>query len=227
MNADPIIEVLGATRQFRSGIETIVAVDQVDFEASAGQMVCLYGASGSGKSTLLNLIAGLDLPDAGIVRVAGREVSSLSERERAKSRLRHVGVVFQDNNLVGEFTAGENVVIPLLAAGYSPTSARREANEALERVGIAELFDRFPANMSGGQRQRVGIARALSGERRVLLADEPTGALDSANSRALFDTIATLCRRDGVTAVVATHDPLAREHADRVLVMCDGRISPA
>ncbi|QXT64224.1 ABC transporter ATP-binding protein [Tessaracoccus palaemonis] len=226
MSSGAAIEVGGARRTFQSGIETIRAVDGVDLRVEVGTMTCLYGASGSGKTTLLNLIAGLDIADQGTVRVAGRDLSGTSEAERARIRLHHIGVVFQENNLVHEFTALENVVVPLLARGASLSEARDEAADQLARVGIAELADRLPREMSGGQRQRVGIARALAGGREVLVADEPTGALDSANSGALFELVASLCHDVGVAAVVATHDPLGRDRADVVWTMVDGQLDP-
>ncbi len=219
--------VRGAVRSFRSGIETIRAVDGVDLDVPFGQMVCIYGASGSGKSTLLNLIAGLDVPDEGEITIGDLALTGMSDRQRAKVRLEHVGVVFQENNLIDEFTGGENVFIPLLAAGLPIDLGRSAAADALARVGIGDLFDRRPGQMSGGQRQRVGIARALAGSRNVLIADEPTGALDSATSAALFELVAQLCHERGVTALVATHDPIARDYADSVLTMCDGRVQAA
>lgn len=169
--------VRGVVRSFRSGVETIRAVDGIDLDVPFGHMVCIYGASGSGKSTLLNLIAGLDVPDEGGVTIGNLALTGMSDRQRARVRLEHVGVVFQENNLIDEFSGGENVFIPLLAAGLPISVARSAAADALACVGIGDLFDRRPAQMSGGQRQRVGIARALAGSRNVLVADEPTGAL--------------------------------------------------
>lgn len=166
----------GAVKTFRSGIATIRAVEGVDLDVPFGQMVCIYGASGSGKTTLLNLIAGLDVPDVGEVTIGDLILTGLSDRQRARVRLERVGVVFQANNLIDEFTGGENVFIPLLAAGLPITVAKSSAADALECVGIGDPFDRRPGQMSGGQRQRVGIARALAGSRNVLVADEPTGA---------------------------------------------------
>ena len=167
------------------------------------------------------------MPDEGNVTIGDLALSGISDRQRARVRLEHVGVVFQENNLIDEFTGGENVFIPLLAAGLPFTVARRAAADALSWVGIGDLFDRRPGQMSGGQRQRVGIARALAGSRNVLIADEPTGALDSATSAALFELVTQLCHERGVTAVVATHDPIARDYADSVLTMRDGRVQAA
>lgn len=219
-----MISLQEVSRSFQVGVEVVRAVDNVDFHAEPGSMTCIYGASGSGKSTLLNLIAGLDIPDHGLVRVAGSEISAMPERGRAKVRLRSVGVVFQENNLIGEFTAGENVLLPLLSRGMPYAEAKLEAAQSLKHVGIDHLFDRAPKQMSGGQRQRVGIARALAGGREVLVADEPTGALDSSNSDALFRLISEMCHQHGATAVVATHDTLARSLADVVWTMHDGRL---
>lgn len=221
---EEVVRVERVKRVFQVGIDRVRALDGVSASVSRGTMVCVYGASGSGKSTLLNQVAGLDVPDEGTVMVEGTELGGLPEGRRAAKRLDAIGVVFQENNLVGEFTAGENVFIPLLARGMSYRDATGSAKRWLERVGVTELFDRYPREMSGGQRQRVGIARALAGERRVLVADEPTGSLDSANSRMLFDLIGSLCHEEGIAALVATHDPLGRDAADEVWTMVDGRI---
>lgn len=226
MIREPAIEVENAFRSFRAGVETIRAVDGVDLCVSGGEMACIYGASGSGKTTLLNLVAGLDVADRGTVRVADRDLTTATQKERATIRLHNIGVIFQENNLVQEFTAMDNVIVPLLARGNSYEEASREATAELARVGIEHLASRYPQEMSGGERQRVGIARALAGGRGVLVADEPTGALDSANSKALFSLIAALCHDRGVAALVATHDPLAQACADTVWSMRDGQLAP-
>ena len=197
----------------------------MDLVVERGTFGCLYGASGSGKSTLLALIGGILAADQGEVVVDGDDVSGLTENARADLRLRRIAVIFQGDNLLPELSAAENVMLPRLARGLKAKAARDEALEALDTVGIGQLADRRPGQMSGGQRQRVGIARALVGERSVLLADEPTGALDSANSRSLFQLIARLCESRQLTALVATHDPLAREVAARVWQMTDGRVT--
>ena len=197
----------------------------MDFVAHRGEFVCVFGASGSGKSTLLNLLAGLDLADSGEIQVGGHNVGVLDESGRAGLRLRTVGVVFQDDNLLEEFTAAENVALPLEALGASRKAAEEEARRQLARVGLSALENRFPHQLSGGQRQRVGIARALTGERAVLLADEPTGSLDSATSREIFALVQELCD-GGLLAVVCSHDPLCRGFADTVYEMKDGRLTP-
>ncbi|WP_167735968.1 ABC transporter ATP-binding protein [Nocardioides sp. 503] len=214
------------SKDFRLGDETITAVDDISMHVRAGEFACLYGASGSGKTTLLHILAGIEQADSGTVEVAGVSLSGESERTRADVRLRHVGVIFQSNNLLPEFSARENVALPLMVRGRGRDESMTEASAALEAVGLTGLDDRFPAHMSGGQRQRVGIARALAGKQQVLIADEPTGALDSDTSKHLFTLMRDLSDAHGVTIILATHDPLARDFADVVHHIVDGRLSP-
>ena len=218
-------KLLDVSKTFNVGEEVVVAVDAVTFEVSAGEFACVYGASGSGKTTLLNILAGIEVADSGEVLVAGHSMSGLSERDRADVRLRMIGVMFQTNNLLPEFTALENVSLPLMVRGLRRSDAAEVAQAALASVGLADLIDRLPAKMSGGQRQRVGIARALAGEQDLLVADEPTGALDSDASRQLFGLLRELCNQRGTAVVLATHDPLARDYVDSVHQMVDGRLS--
>lgn len=220
-----LLQVCQVCRAFVTPAETVHAVREVTLSAHAGQFVCIYGPSGSGKTTLLNLIAGLDVADSGRIDVVGIDVGALDEGGRARLRLETIGVVFQEHQLIDEFTACENVALPLEVRGIPPGSARAAALAELERVGLGGLGDRPPSRLSSGQRQRVGIARALVGQRRVLLADEPTGALDSANARALFGLIRTLCDQ-GTLAVVCTHDLLGQGFADAVYDLVDGRLTP-
>lgn len=204
-----------------------VAVDAVagiTLDVPPGCFVAVTGSSGSGKTTLLNLMAGLDVPTAGTVEVLGINVGELSEDQRASFRLSSLGVIFQDNNLLGDFNGLENVMLPLQAQGMRHAQAKTLAVQAMERLSVGELASRRPHQMSGGQRQRVGIARALVGDKKMLFADEPTGALDSENSNSLFDTFQKLSR-DGVTVVVVSHDPEVRRYADRVMEMRDGRFA--
>jgi len=210
-------------RHFVTPAETVRAVDGVDLDVSGGEFVCLFGHSGSGKTTLLNLVAGLDHPTSGDVEVAGVPLAGLGVEERIKLRRDTVGVVHQSDRLVEEFTAAENVALPLEARGVDTRTAVTQAGELLARVGLEGYDHRYPGEMSGGQRQRVGIARALSGDRRILLADEPTGSLDSRNARAIFALLASLAGQ-GSLVVVASHDPVCREHATRSLELLDGRV---
>lgn len=216
-----VIECADVYKTFVTPGEHVRALTGATFNADAGEFVVIRGSSGSGKTTLINIIAGMETQDAGSVRVLDHEVCSLNEKERAYLRLTHIGVVFQDNNLIAEFTALENVMLPLRVRGMSVEAARIRATSALAEARIDSLEDRRPHKMSGGQRQRVGIARALAGDKAILLADEPTGALDSSNAKVLFGVIAAACGR-GVTAVVASHDPLVERFADRVLYLEDG-----
>lgn len=219
---ETVIRLRDVGRSFVSPSETVWAVREATLDIRAGMFVCVFGASGSGKSTLLNLMAGLDLPTTGTVEVAGHDIGALSERQRSRLRLERIGVVFQDHNLIEEFSAAENVMLPMEVLGLPVPAARSAAMAMLERVGMAGFGERYPAQLSGGQRQRVGVARALAGSRRILLADEPTGSLDSTTSRAVFDFLGSL-RDDGTTVVVATHDLMSREYADEVVELADGR----
>jgi len=220
----PLIHLRGVSKAYRSDAETVWAARDVDFTAYPGEFVCVHGASGSGKSTLLNLLAGLDLADEGEIQVGGVDVCASDEKDRAKLRLVTVGVVFQEHQLIDEFTAVENVALPLEARGLNRREARSEALNQLSRVGLAGLEDRFPSELSGGQRQRVGVARALTGERAILLGDEPTGSLDSGSTVALFELVRAFCDA-GTLAVIASHDPRCRDFADTVYEVVDGRLS--
>ena len=219
-----IATVEKASKRFTVGAEVVAAVDDVSFSVRPSEFACIYGASGSGKTTLLNLVAGIDVADTGSVSVGGEVLSGQSEGRRADIRLHNIGVIFQNNNLMPEFTARENVALPLMIRGHPRASADMEALEALAAVGLSELADRLPAAMSGGQRQRVGIARALAGKQSLIVADEPTGALDSRNSVQLFELFRSLCDERGTAVVLATHDPLAKDFADSVYLMVDGTI---
>ncbi len=215
------VRAAGVEFTYSTPAGAVRALDGVSLEVAAGEMVSLYGASGSGKSTLLSVIGGLEVPGSGSVQVMGREIVGMSEDQRTDLRLRQVGLVFQEHNLVAQFTASENLQIVLRAQGCPEAEAKR----LLGLVGIGELWNRMPDAMSGGQRQRVGVARALAGRRPVMLCDEPTGALDSHTSASLFSQLKALTRQAGVACLIATHDPLAERYADRVLEIVDGRLS--
>ncbi len=220
-----VIETSDLSRRYLTRGGDVWAVRGVSLTVSEGQFVALVGASGSGKSTLLGLIGGLDEPTSGSVSVLGTALAEIDVDGRSDLRLRSIGIVFQDNNLLDELTAAENVALPLEAAGVNRREAASAALAGLERVGLVGLGERLPADMSGGQCQRVGIARAVIGSRRILLADEPTGALDSRNTRALFEQVARLCA-EGMTAIVATHDMTVLEHADVAYELTDGQLAP-
>jgi putative ABC transport system ATP-binding protein len=187
-------------------------------------MVAVMGPSGCGKSTLLHLAGALEDPSAGRVLVDGRDLSTLDARGRSTLRRRDVGYVFQRLNLVASLTAIENVMLPLELDGVGIREARKRAVEALERVGLDHRVDRYPDDYSGGQQQRIAIARSIVGRRRLLLADEPTGALDSVNSEEVIELIAELPARDGTAVVLVTHEPHLASWADRVVFLRDGRI---
>lgn len=220
---DAAIQLDGVVVRYDSGPETVQAVDGVSLTLPPKSLTAVMGASGSGKSTLLNLMGGLETVTQGTVLVDGRDITSWSEDQRADLRLETVGMVFQDDNLIPVLTALENVTLPLRARGWSTDDSDREGKSWLDRVGIGELTDRRPAEMSGGQRQRVGIARAIAGGHSILLADEPTGALDSKTSREILGILRELAD-GGVCVVVVSHDPVVRDYADAVVEMQDGHL---
>ena len=218
-----ILELRGVTKTYGAGAAQVRALAGVDLSVAAGQMVAVMGPSGSGKSTLLTIAGSLEEPDRGEVLVAGAVVGELSRGDKARLRRRTVGYVFQDFNLLPGLTAAENVALPLELDGVAARTARSAGLRALQDLGLADAAGRFPDQLSGGERQRVAIARAVAGERRLLLADEPSGALDSANAEAVMRLIHNACRR-GVAAVVVTHDAQLASWADRVVFLRDGRI---
>lgn len=203
------------------GAQEVHAVRDFDLTVACGEMVAVMGPSGSGKTTLLQLLGGLDAPTSGTVKVMGRDISSASRSDRARIRRREVGYVFQDSNLVPSLTAVENVSLPMELDGVRRRRTRELAQRALADVGLEGLDDRLPDQLSGGQQQRVAIARALIGNRTILLADEPTGELDTAASRDVMALLRSRVDR-GAAAVVVTHDPLCAAYADRVVYVVDG-----
>ena len=221
MNGTPLIQVRGLTKEHGSGASWVRAVDELDLDVPEGQLLAVMGPSGCGKSTLLHLLGGLERPTAGEVRVAGRRTDNCSERALARLRRRSIGFVFQAFHLVDELTAAENVELPALLAGRSPRAARRRAAELLDRVGLDDRARHLPSELSGGQQQRVAIARALANEPQVVLADEPTGNLDTAATHDVLRIFAEL-RTAGQTLVVVTHDERVAATADRLISMRDG-----
>ena len=218
-----LVQLDGAGRWFGAGHTEVVALHPTDLSVAAGELLAVMGPSGSGKTTLLSLVGGLDRPSRGRVLVDGTDVGALNARGLAVLRRRTVGYVFQDLNLLAGLTARENVAIPLELDGQSPGAARRAADEALESVGLASLGDRFPDDLSGGEQQRVAIARALVGGRRILLTDEPTGALDSITGESVMRLLRRHCDEGG-TGILVTHDAAHAAWADRVVFLRDGRI---
>jgi ABC-type lipoprotein export system ATPase subunit len=217
------ISARGLTKRYERG--RIRAVDGLDLDIVGGEFVAICGPSACGKTTLLNLIAAIDRPDAGVLHVAGRSLAGLSAAEADQFRRSVVGLIFQLHNLLPDLTALENVQVPMLGTGRPPRWRRDRAAYLLERVGLADRARARPTVLSGGERQRVAIARALANEPRVLLADEPTGALDSGNGERLLDLLDELQRDVQATLVVVTHDPDIASRAGRVLHMLDGRIT--
>jgi len=213
-------ELRGVAKLFQRGPSIVRALDGVDLEIEAGGLVALEGPSGSGKTTLLQLLGALDRPSAGEIVFEGRDLSSLRDRELAELRLRSFGFVFQQFNLIPTLTAAENVEVKLAPVGGN----RQRALELLDEVGLAARAEHLPAHLSGGEQQRVAIARALSVEPRVVLADEPTGNLDSATGREIIELLAGLAAEHGSTVIVATHDSELAARAPRRLVMRDGRL---
>jgi len=196
----------------------------VDLQVAPGELLGILGPSGSGKTTLLNLIAGIDLPSSGEIEVNGHSLSTMNRRELALFRRSTVGMIFQDHHLLPDLTAVENVEVPLLLAGLSASSSRSKASESLERVGLADRAKHLPEALSGGERQRVGIARALVGRPPVLLADEPTGALDSHSGGAALDLLLRLQQESGATLLVVTHESSVVARCRRVIRLLDGKI---
>jgi len=215
------IRVKGLTKSFGKGAALVRAVDDIDLSVEQGETVAIMGPSGCGKSTLLHMTGGLERPTSGSIMLAGQELTELGERGLARLRRTAVGFVFQAFHLVDELTARENVELPALLAGQSPRAARQRAVELLARVGLADRASFLPAALSGGQRQRVAVARALSNNPLVVLADEPTGNLDSAATLdvlRLFDSL----HAAGQTLIIVTHDPRIAATADRMFTMRDG-----
>jgi putative ABC transport system ATP-binding protein len=213
-----------ADRTHGSGETAVHALRGVTLRVAPGELVTVMGPSGSGKSTLLHLAGGLDRPTGGRVLVEGTDLGSLNARGLAALRRRHIGYVFQDLNLIQGLTAAENVSLPRELDGVRTAAARRDALAALDLVGLADLADRFPDRLSGGQQQRVAIARALVGERRLILADEPTGALDSHTGEAVLRLLRERCD-NGAAALLVTHEARHAAWADRVIFLRDGTIA--
>jgi putative ABC transport system ATP-binding protein len=217
-----MIELKNVTKTVLSGAEDLTILDDVTFEIPDGQFVAVTGASGSGKSTLLGLIAGLDAPSSGTITVDGADVTAMSEDDLAGLRSEKIGFIFQSFHLIPSLTAFENVLIPMEIIGLK--DARIRAGKLLEQVDLTNRGHHYPTELSGGEQQRVAIARAFANQPKILLADEPTGNLDSKNGQHIFDLMTELHRQNNVTLVLVTHDQNLAEMAQRQVILKDGRV---
>jgi len=220
-----MIDVQDVTRTFGAGPTATAALRGVTFSVGEGHLVALRGRSGSGKTTLLNVVGGLDTPDGGSVHVAGLDVTAMGDRERMRLRREMVSYIFQSFGLLPVLSAAENVGVPLRIAGVAPQLREERVSLMLSTVGLADHARQRPGELSGGQQQRVAIARALATRPALLLADEPTGQLDQETGKQIMRLLRAVVRSEGVTALVATHDPVLIDLADSVLHLADGRIT--
>ncbi len=219
-----IAETRGLTKVYGAGETRVVALDRVDLAIEPGEFVAVMGPSGCGKSTLLNLMGGLDTPTEGSVVLDGRDIASMSDDELTRIRRERIGFVFQFFNLIPVLTASENASLPLVLDGMSPREAERRAEEMLERVGLLDRSRSRPDQLSGGQQQRVAVARALIADPALVLADEPTGNLDSRSSEEIASLLRQVSGEWGRAILMVTHDPRIAAHADRIVFMRDGRV---
>jgi putative ABC transport system ATP-binding protein len=220
-----LLAVTQLTKTYRSGNRLQTVFDHLDFQVQRGEVAALLGASGSGKTTLLNLLSGIDSPDAGSVWIDAADIHALTEPERTLFRRRNIGFVFQFFNLIPTLTVGENVALPMELTGHGPRRARERTRELLEQVGLGGMAGRYPETLSGGEQQRTAVARALSHQPRLLLADEPTGNLDESTGGRVMALLTGLAREQGTTMVVVTHSRSVARAADRVWQLQHGRLS--
>jgi putative ABC transport system ATP-binding protein len=220
-----MLELLEVVKTYVAGDEHVRAAAGISLVVEPGELVALYGPSGSGKTTLLLLAAGILRPDSGRVLFDGRDIAAMGDREAAGYRMRDIGIVFQSFHLIPGASALDNATVKLLGRGAARRDARRRAQPWLDRVGIGSKAERHPAKLSAGERQRVAVARALANEPRLLLADEPTGNLDSESGRVVLSLLAGICHSHGLAVLLATHDPAALDFADRALQLRDGKLT--
>ena len=220
----PIIEVINLRKVYKMGKEKIVALDNINLEIQQGEICCLFGTSGSGKSTLLNMLAGLEKPTRGTIKIKGKRMEKLNESELATFRQKFIGFVFQSYNLIPSLTALENVSLPLIFQGIPKKKRDKRAKDMLEAVGLATRLHHKPKEMSGGQQQRVSIARAFVNKPTILFADEPTGNLDTHTTLEVMDIITKIAREENQTLIIVTHDPEIADYADKIITIRDGNI---
>ena len=225
--SEAVIRCIGVGKTYAEGKLVVEVLRGVDLAIAPGERVAIVGSSGAGKSSLLQLMGGLDVPSVGEVWVDGQHLARLSETARGRLRNQSIGFVYQFHHLLGEFSALENVAMPLLIRGLAVTEAREQAGAMLERVGLGKRLEHKPGELSGGERQRTALARALVTKPKAVLADEPTGNLDSRNAGAMFDLLMELNEEQGTALVVVTHDLSLASRMERVLHMCDGAIVEA
>jgi putative ABC transport system ATP-binding protein len=223
MNA--AISVRGLTKTYSSGATAVYALKSVSLDVNSGEVMLMMGPSGSGKTTLLSIMGCILRSSAGSVKVRGQEITTLSEKELPRVRLENIGFVFQGFNLFPALTAGENIELALDLKGIRGREAKRRTMELLKQVELEDKFNSYPADLSGGQKQRVAIARALAGEPKIILADEPTAALDSHSGRVVMNLLRVLAHEQGRAVVVVTHDNRVLEYADRTVHIADGQIT--
>jgi putative ABC transport system ATP-binding protein len=221
---DTAVSVRKLTKTYESGEAAVRALRDLDLDVESGEVVLLMGPSGSGKTTLLSIMGCILRPTSGSVRICGQEVTGLSEKELPRVRLDHIGFIFQGFNLFPTLTAGENVELALDLKSIGGKAAKRRAGELLERLNLSDKYHTFPSDLSGGQKQRVAIARALAGQPDIILADEPTAALDSGSGRVVLETLRNLARQHGRAVVIVTHDSRTVEFGDRIVHIEDGKI---
>ena len=219
-----VISIRGLERSYVTGAGSLTVLRGADIDIAPGEIVGLVGPSGSGKSSLLHAAGLLERPNAGRIAILGRDCSGLNDRDRTRIRLATIGFVYQFHHLLPEFSALDNVALPLMIAGMGRGAAQQRAGDLLAELGLADRLQHQPAQMSGGEQQRVAVARALANSPRLLLADEPTGNLDPHTSAGVFENLYELARRTGVAAVVATHNLELARHMDRVFALKDGRL---
>ncbi|MEG1782339.1 MAG: ABC transporter ATP-binding protein [Oscillospiraceae bacterium] len=219
-----MIKVKNLRKVYKVGGEKVVALNNISLHIEKGEFCCIVGTSGSGKSTLLNMLAGLEKPTKGAVKIAGQKISAMSEKQLAVFRQNNIGFIFQSYNLMPTLTAVENVAFPLMFQGIGKASREKKARAILKEMGLAARMEHKPGELSGGQQQRVGIARAFVGRPKVIFADEPTGNLDSATTEQVMEMLLEISRRNNITFVMVTHDPELAKRAKRIITLKDGSV---